>query len=196
LTEDPASQYFLPLGPSAAASAVVMRLAPGAWPSASAEVRAITDDVLGVRVGTVQSMGEALEPQFRPWRLGARLFTVFGALALLVTLVGVYSVTAYAAGQRTHEMGVRVALGAHARDIVRHVLVGGLRAVAVGAALGVGVALALGRLVEPLLYGVTPSDPATLAAAVAVLLLAGALASLVPAWRASRVDPVRALAAE
>jgi ABC-type antimicrobial peptide transport system permease subunit len=141
-------------------------------------------------------MSEALEPQFRPWRVGSRLFGVLGALALLISAVGIYGVTSYSVSQRTHEMGVRIALGARLGDLLRLVLNDGLRVVCVGAALGLVAALALGRLVESFLFGVTTRDPVTSLVSIAVLMSTGALASLLPALRAGRVDPAEVLRQE
>jgi putative ABC transport system permease protein len=138
-------------------------------------------------------MSEAIEPQLRPWRLGTQLFTTFGLLALLVTMVGVYSVIAYAVSQRTHEMGVRMALGARMSDILGLVVGGGIRVVAVGVVAGISLSLALGRIVESLLYDVTPYDPVVMAGAAVVLLATAIVASFVPAWRAGRVDPAKTL---
>lgn len=145
---------------------------------------------------SVRTLNQALDRQFRPWRLGATLFTAFGVLALIVAAVGVYSVVAYAASQRIHEMGIRVALGARTSDVIRLVVAGGLRVVGVGVALGIGTSLALGRVVASLLFGVKPNDPVILAVAAALLALLAIAASLVPGWRAARVDPVAALRSE
>jgi putative ABC transport system permease protein len=129
----------------------------------------------------------------RPWRLGAQLFTGFGLLALLVTIVGAYGVMAYAVSQRTHEMGVRMALGAGMPDILALVVSGGMRVVAIGVVVGIALSLALGRIVESLLYDVTPYDPVAMAWAAGVLLVTGVMASFVPAWRAGHVDPAETL---
>jgi predicted permease len=135
----------------------------------------------------IVAMSQTLEREFRPWRLGAVLFTAFGALALIVAAIGVYSVVAYAVTQRMHEMGVRIALGAGLSDIVGLVTTETFKVVAVGVALGILASLALGRLVASLLYGLSPRDPMVMAAAAVVLCAIGVAASLVPAWRASRV---------
>lgn len=141
----------------------------------------------------VRSMLTNLEPELRPWRLGATLFTALGLLAVFVAAIGVYSVVAYAVSQRTNEMGIRIALGAQMADVIRLVLADGLRTVAFGVAAGVVVTLALGKLVSSLLYGTSARDPWVIAAATVLLMLVGVLASMVPAFRASRVDPISAL---
>jgi ABC-type antimicrobial peptide transport system permease subunit len=141
-------------------------------------------------------MTASMEPEYRPWKLGATLFTLFGILALIVAAIGVYSSVSYAVSQRTHEFGVRVALGATTGNVLAHVLGGGLRIVAVGVALGIVLALVGGRLVASLLYGISPSDPIAMVVAASALMVIAAIASLAPAWRAAKADPVSALRAD
>jgi putative ABC transport system permease protein len=121
------------------------------------------------------------------------LLGVFGGLALLLAAVGVFAVTAQATRRRTHEIGVRMALGAAGGDVVRMVLSRGLRSVVLGLMLGVAGTLVAGRVLDSLLYGVAPNDPVTLGAVAALLLGVAGLACWVPARRATGVDPVRAL---
>jgi len=123
-----------------------------------------------------------------PFRLGAVMLGVFGALALLLAAVGVYGVISYDVGQRTREIGVRMALGARAADVASLVMRDGLRLVAIGGVVGAGIALAAGSLVTPLLYETSPRDPAVLAGVALLLLVVATLACLVPARRAMRVD--------
>jgi ABC-type antimicrobial peptide transport system permease subunit len=137
-----------------------------------------------------------LEPQLRPWRLGAELFTMFGLLALTVASIGIYSVVSYAVGQRTHEIGVRITLGARARDILDLIVSEGMQVVGVGIACGIATALLLGRFVASLLFGVTANDPSVLIGAASGLCAVAMLASAIPAWRAARVDPASALRAD
>jgi ABC-type antimicrobial peptide transport system permease subunit len=132
----------------------------------------------------------------RSWRLGAVMFTAFGALAVVVAMVGLYSVVAYGVAQRRHEVGVRIALGAHAVDIVRLVVFEGLRVVIVGAVLGMALALMSGRWLGPLLFQVSPRDPIVFASVATVLVAVALVASGLPALRASRVDPVTSLRAD
>ena len=144
----------------------------------------------------VRAFGELLEPEQRPWRLGATMFSAFGLLALLIAAIGLYGVIAYQVGQRTHEIGVRMALGAKSRDLTRMVLWEGLRLTMIGLALGAAVALAAGRWVAPLLFGVSPFDPAVYAGVIATLSVVAIVACLVPAMRAAGVDPSSALRAD
>jgi ABC-type antimicrobial peptide transport system permease subunit len=149
-----------------------------------------------VPAGTIvnaRSMMTDLETEMRPWRLGATLFTAMGILALLVAAVGVYSVIAYSVSQRAHEMGVRIALGARLGDIARLVVGEGLRTIAIGIAAGIALALAAGKLIASLLYGISPRDPAVMIGAAVILALIGIAASVIPALRAARVEPATAL---
>lgn len=193
IIEEPTLHYFLPRGYDAVGGVILVRVDHRRWDAAVNAIREELSGRYGPRDVTIRRMSEALEPQFRPWRLGAQLFTGFGLLALLVTVIGVYSVMAYAVSQRTHEIGVRMALGAKVSNILRLVVGSGLRVVAIGVAVGVAVSLALGRIVESLLYDVTPHDPVALAWASGVLLATGVAASFAPAWRAGRVDPAETL---
>jgi putative ABC transport system permease protein len=124
------------------------------------------------------------------------LVALFAVLAVVLAAVGVYGVVAYVAAQRTREIGVRMALGARTPQVVRLVVWQGARPALIGAALGLGGALAGGRLIAGLLYGVAPRDPLTLAAVVPLLLAVVLLACLIPALRASRIAPVEALRAD
>jgi predicted permease len=126
-------------------------------------------------------------------RLVATLSSVFSLLALLLACIGLYGVMAYDVARRTHEIGIRMALGASARRVVQLVLGETLRLVGIGVVIGLGVALAATRLVKSLLFGLQPHDPLIIGVAVFVLLAVAAVAGYLPARRASRVDPMMAL---
>ena len=126
-------------------------------------------------------------------RFGLLLMTVFGCVGLILVTVGVYSVLAYSTTQKTHEIGLRMALGAKGTDVLGMVVRGGLRVVAVGIAIGMAISLVLGRLIGAQLAGVTAFDPPTLAAAAALLAVTATIACWIPARRAARVDPMVAL---
>lgn len=145
---------------------------------------------------TVTPLSDILGSQRLSWRLGATLFTVFGALALVLAAIGLYSVIAYNVAQRTQEMGVRIALGARMPDVARLVLSEGMKLAVVGIVLGGALALVVSRWVKPLLFDVSPRDPLVFAGVAVVLLAVAALASFVPARRAARVDPMKALRTE
>src|SRR6202161_2621961 len=127
------------------------------------------------------------------YNLGAQLTTTMGLLGLLLAIVGVYSVVSYAAVQRTHEIGIRVALGGNRVDILRMVLGQSMLIVGVGIVVGLGISLAATRLVAGLLVGISPTDPVTFISVVAVLALVAIAASWLPAHRATRVNPLVAL---
>jgi predicted permease len=204
LESERGAQFYLPLGsppsrgltPGVTGGTIVVRARPDAALTAAAELASALRQSFPFGYPTVTPMRERLEPEYRPWQLGAALFTAFGLLALLVAVVGIYSTVSYGVSQRTHEFGVRIALGARIRDVLRQVLGEGLRTVAIGIAFGVVLALAAGRMIASLLYGVEPSDPAVLLLVTASLLFVAMLAALLPAWRAARVDPVTALREE
>ena len=113
--------------------------------------------------------------------------------ALVLTAIGLYGVLSYAVSQRTREIGIRMALGARSQSVVRAVLGSTMRIVTAGLGIGVAVALALSSVLRGLLYGITPTDPAVFATTILVLAGAAALASYLPARRAARVDPIKAL---
>jgi putative ABC transport system permease protein len=150
----------------------------------------------GVSYVTAMSLRDILDREVRAWQLGSTMFTIFGGIGLLLAAVGLYAVMAYDTAQRTHELGVRIALGAQTGDVVRLVVAGGLRVAVIGVAIGAAVALVAGRFIAPLLFHISPQDPSVFSAVAATLLATAAVASLVPAWRATRVDPNVALRAE
>jgi putative ABC transport system permease protein len=195
LVNDPSMGLFVPLGqeyvPGRAyrPSLILVRAALQDRRSVAAALRSDLHARLPDAHLTIQSLSEKLDPQFRPWRVSAALFSALGILALLVSSIGIYSVIASVFSQRTHEMGVRMTLGASPADLVRLVLRSGTRVVGVGVLLGVIAALALGKLSAALLYQVSPRDPITMGAAALLLFISGCAASLLPALRAARVDP-------
>jgi len=141
----------------------------------------------------VQTMDDVLAKEVATQRFNAGALAGFAGLAVSLAAVGIYGVMAYAVGQRTREIGVRMALGAERGRVLRMVLREGLQLALVGVVLGVGAAFALMRLMKSLLFGVTASDPATFALVTVVLVGVALAACAVPAWRAMRVDPVVAL---
>jgi ABC-type antimicrobial peptide transport system permease subunit len=141
-------------------------------------------------------MEELLEPQYRPWRLGATLFAAFGILALALASIGIYGVVAHTVARRRREFGLRSALGATRTDILLYVIWANLRTVGFGVCVGLALAVASGRVIAALLYGIGPRDIGVLVAAAAAMAAVAMVAGLEPAWRATRVDPVTALRAE
>jgi putative ABC transport system permease protein len=160
----------------------------------AASVRpAVTSVNPSLSAGNVRKMddvvaGTVAEPRFRTW-----LVSSFAALALLLAAIGIYGVIAYSVVQRTHEIGVRMALGADARDVLALVIQEGVVMAGAGAVVGLAAAAAMTRWMSSLLFGVTPRDPLAFGAAAGVLLFVAALASYLPARRAIRIEPLQAL---
>jgi ABC-type antimicrobial peptide transport system permease subunit len=143
----------------------------------------------------VQTMTQSLEGAngFFFFRFGAQLTSTMGVLGLILAVVGIYSVVSYAAAQRTQEIGIRVAMGASPRDILRMVLRQGLGVVGIGLVLGLFIALAGTRLMSGLLVGIKSTDPLTFTVVVLMLTAIALFACWIPAHRATRIDPLVAL---
>ena len=158
-----------------------------------AAVRGIDPDLPIEEVKTLASIASqsAAQPRFRTYVLAA-----FAAISLMLAAIGVYGLLSYSVTQRVREIGVRIALGAKPRDVLRLVVGEGMRLVAAGAALGVAGALATSRLVSAMLFGVSTADPLTYGAVVMILAAVAFIACYIPALRAARVDPISALRAE
>jgi ABC-type antimicrobial peptide transport system permease subunit len=168
-------------------------------PDPSAAIReAIRDVDPEVAVYDVKSMSEHLDSgsAFLPFRLAALLAGMFGVLGMLLATIGLYGIVAFYAGRRTHEIGVRMALGARAADVVRDVLTHGVRMVLAGSVIGVILAFAVAQLLRTLLVGVSPFDPVTYGVVAISLLVVALLASWIPARRATAVNPMVALRSE
>jgi len=141
----------------------------------------------------VQPVARRLDPQLRPWRLGASMFTAFGVLALCLAAVGLYGLLSYGVAQRTHEIGVRKALGAADSRVIRMVLGDALAMTLVGIVIGIGLALAAGKAIAAQLYQVSPRDPLVFVVCAAVLVIVAIVACAAPMRRALGVDPIIAL---
>ena len=152
------------------------------------------DAALGI--SDVSTMEQVLADSTSDRRLNMLLFALLGSLALALAAVGVYGVVAYSVSQRTHEIGVRMAIGAKPADVVRMILGEGGRLSAAGVVIGTAMAIAVARLIRGLLFEVSATDPLTLAGVAIGLLGVALVASYVPARRATRVDPMIALRGE
>lgn len=197
LNQPPPPQLYTPLGASSTtAAAFVLRssLPPAAL---GAELRAAIRGLdPALAVGRVQSLGALVSAASAPQRFRAAVFTAFGGAALLLAALGLYGVLAYGVRQRRAEFGVRMALGANRGGVMKLVLGEGMLLALAGIVLGAGAALGVTRLLASELYGVSAANAWNLAAAAAVLALVALAACLLPAWRASRTDPIAALRQE
>src|SRR5690242_5836393 len=197
LTEPAGTQYYAPIAQTGHfANGLFVRTRGDATDMVTTVRRELQRLMPGVSYITVTPLAKILEPNVRPWRLGATMFALFGGLALLLAAVGLYSVIAYNVTQRSHELGVRIALGAQARDVLRLVVGSGLRIAIAGTVIGGSIALVAGRFIAPLLYHVSAKDPLIYVMAALTLVGVAVLASLMPAMRATRVDPNVALRAD
>lgn len=158
--------------------------------------RRLQREMPGASYVTITPIAEIIGSQTRSWHLGATMFVTFGVLALVLAAIGLYSVIAYNVAQRTHELGVRVALGAQVRDVIGLVLTDGLKLSIAGLAIGTLVALSASKWVKPLLFGESPRDPIVFVIVGGTLLGVAILASLIPARRAAKVEPTVALRAD
>jgi putative ABC transport system permease protein len=197
VTADTPIQAYLPLAHEPSRSlAIVVRTAgdPAALgPALEGVVQQLNKDLPLFQIRTMDDMlGTSIARQ----RMSMLVFVVFAVVALTLASVGLYGVVAHGVTERTHEIGVRIALGAEQRHVLGLVMRQGLSMALVGTAIGVAGSVALSRWIQGLLFGVTATDPITMGAVVATLLAVALVACYVPAWRATRVDPTTALRAE
>jgi predicted permease len=185
---------YIPLGQEHHAGMVLMVRTAGdpaaLVGSVRSEMRALNKDV---PVFSVQTMEERIGGQLAADRMIAVLLSVFAGGALLLAAIGIYGVMGYAVAQRTHEIGIRIALGAEQRDILRLVLGQGVLLILIGAGIGLVLAFAATRVLQSLLFGVSATDPLTFAVVLLVLVGVALLACYLPARRATKVDPLVAL---
>jgi predicted permease len=196
---EPTMQFYIPLDPRSLPTpmrALFVRATGDPDRLVSAVRREVQSLAPSLPYANVRPMRRLVDPHVRSWTLGAAMFSAFGLLALLIAAVGLYSVIAYDVAQRTAELGVRVALGARAADVLRLVVGQAARVAMIGVATGVMVALAAARWVAPLLFDVSPRDPFVFSGVAMTLLIVATAASLGPARRAARVDPAVALRSE
>jgi predicted permease len=183
------AEYFAPR----TAVELVIRTAGSPLPLVNTVRGIITETDPNQPVRSILTLEEVLSETLARDRFFTLLFAGFGTLALGLAAVGIYGMLAYAVSQRTQEIGVRIALGAHAASVVRMVLASGMALTGAGVALGLLAALALARLLSGLLYGVTPADPVTFLTVPLLLAAVALLASYLPARRATSVDPMQLL---
>jgi putative ABC transport system permease protein len=176
--------------------AMVVRTARDPASSASAMAAAVHQQDPDQPLSDVRTMDDILADSLSQQRFSMLLLGSFAVLALVLAAVGIYSVLAYAVRQRQREIGIRLALGAQLNDVLRMVIVEGMRPASVGVALGLAGAFALKRTISSLIFGVSESDPLTFLSVSVLLAMVALVASILPAYRATKVDPMRALREE
>jgi predicted permease len=197
LNRDAAPQVYIPLRQSGGLAGRILLRTNGTPVQAAATIREVVRGIdPDLPIENVRTLDEIRDRYLATPRLTATLLTVFAGLALLVTITGITGVIAQSVSQRTQEFGVRMALGASQHSVLRMVLGQGLTLVALGLVIGIGASFALARVLQTYLYQTTPSDPVTLAGVALAFIVAGTLACLGPAWRATTVDPMLALRAD
>jgi ABC-type antimicrobial peptide transport system permease subunit len=188
-------EVFKPLAqsPRDVPQAILVRADGDLRDTAPAVAAAIRSVVPSLAFADVRPMADLVDDGARSWRLGARLFSLFGGLAVVLAAVGLYASLAFAVRRRTPEIGVRMALGASPASVARLVLGQGVRLVVFGWLIGTGAALLVAGGIRGLLFGVQPGDPTTFVVASLATVLAGLAGSALPALVAARLDPVAAL---
>ena len=194
LREQPGSElYFSTLQDSFPAMSLVVRSSVDPESLAGAVRQTVSEIDRSVPVSNVQTMEHIVSTSVTQPRFNLFLLGLFSVLALLLSAAGIYGVTAYTVTQRTHELGIRLALGAQVGDVLRMIVGQGMVVIMIGVGLGLAAAFALLRLLKSLLFEVSATDPLTLMVITLVLTLVALIACYVPARRATKVDPLEAL---
>jgi len=194
LREEPGPElYFSTLQDPFASMSLVVRTTVEPESIAPAIRQAVAEVDHTVPVSKVQTMEHIVSTSVTQPRFNLFLIGLFSVIALLLSAAGIYGVTAYTVAQRTHELGIRLALGAQVGDVLRMIVGQGMAVIMVGVVLGLGAAFALLRLMKSWLFGISENDPLTFAAITIVLTLVALIACYIPARRATKVDPLVAL---
>jgi predicted permease len=197
LDRDAVAQIYRPMRQIGGLAGRVMVRMQGDPAAATAIIRSAVHGIdPDLPIENVRTLDEFRDISLATPRLTAMLLTVFAGLALLVTVTGITGVIAQSVSQRTQEFGLRMALGASQQSVLRMVIGQGLTLVAIGLALGIVASVGLARVLRSYLYQTTPTDPITFGMVAVAFIVAGTLACLGPAWRATTVDPMTALRAE
>ena len=159
----------------------------------SAVSNAVHDVDRNIPVRNVLTMDELVTTSLSQQRFNLMLLSAFAVLALILAAIGIYSVLSYSVRRRVQEIGIRLALGARISDVLRMIVIEGMRPTLLGVTIGIVGALALGQVMSSLVYGVKPTDPLTFLAVAMVLAVVALSATIIPAYRAARVDPMVAL---
>ena len=195
LQEEPRSVAYLPWLQQRVEN-MFLELRAGSPAAVAEAVRREASSIDGVVPVHLQTVDERIRESLVTERVLATLAALLAGAAAILACAGLYGLLAYAVARQTREIGLRLALGAHPRAVTRKVLTDSLVLTAIGVALGLGGALALGRFARGLVFEIAPADPVSIAAAAVLMLVVAALASVIPAWRAARIDPVVALKME
>jgi putative ABC transport system permease protein len=197
VTERAGMQIYMPFAqqaPSAFSVLVRTSVPPGSLASAvEAAIASVNRDM---PVSAMRTMEDVLGESIARQRMALIVLGIFAAVALTLAAGGLYGLVAHSVTERTHEIGVRMALGAAREDVIRLVITQGLSMAAAGTIIGVAGAAALSGSLQGLVFGVTPLDPATFAAVIVMLFVVALAACYLPAWRATRIQPVTALRVE
>jgi predicted permease len=197
LGEPPRSFIYYPYSQDYASFVTVLARTAGDPVHAGVEILSLLREMdPEIPVLEVKTMEDHLATMLIPARLSAFLSTLFGALAMVLAVIGLYGVVSYTVAQRSREMGIRMSLGANPRSVIGLMVGSGMKLVAVGGAIGLALAFLATQALQGFLFGVAPLDPVAFLAVPSVLCAVALLAAYIPARRASRVDPVRSLKAE
>ncbi len=199
ITEEPSMQYYVPLEQRVLGNtpdAIFVRGTLDPTQLAGMVSREVVRMDPVIRAVNVQPLADLVDPQLRSWKLGATMFTAFGVLALVVAAIGLYSALSFDVAQRTHELGIRSALGASSHKLMALVFRQALGLIIVALVIGGVICIAAGSAMAPLLYAVSPTDPMVFSFVTVTLLAIAALAAALPGYRATRVDPNEALRAQ
>ena len=195
LQEEPRSVAYLPWLQQRVEN-MFLELRAGSPAAVAEAVRREASSIDGVVPVHLQTVDERIRESLVTERVLATLAALLAGAAAILACAGLYGLLAYAVARQTREIGLRLALGAHPRAVTRKVLTDSLVLTAIGVVLGLGGALALGRFARGLVFQIAPADPVSIAAAAVLMLVVAGLASVIPAWRAARIDPVVALKIE
>jgi ABC-type antimicrobial peptide transport system permease subunit len=194
VTEDPRPHVYLPFGQVYQPNITLHVRSRDAAPALLSRIRATVQTLdPNLPIMNARMLSEQTRVALSVFSMAAGVLMTFGVIAMILTALGTYGLVSYAAKQSTHEIGIRMAIGAGRGDVLRRFLASGLRLGVAGAGCGLLASAVVTRLLASLLYGVSATDLVSLSAALAAVMAIVLGASLIPAWRASRIDPVAAL---
>jgi len=194
LSESPRAAYYVPFGPEAVSRRSILVRMAGDSPTALSSLANIAHDLdPNLPLITLQTLDERIHRSVDLQRAAASLFSVLGGLTLLLAAVGLYGVAAHSVSLRTREVGIRMSLGARAADVFRMIIRENLSLSLVGIAIGIGIGFVGSKILTSFLFGLTSTDPLTFVGGSMILCLVTIVASVIPARRAAKLDPLTAL---